>query len=402
MTNSPTRKQLTKVIREGSPTDCILLLAQCDAEARRPLSDVAVVLFTELIEAHFKNPSAATLRKPDAARVAVLATGSLEQVISCDWHVIPDPELLIQVVDTFQPDWADAWVQHVLDENPYIMRHLHWLWDADLCERPNSESFIHGLLATHHFLHWPVETSALRATPALRDQRLRTTPAKQAQLIKDFWRFFEVKGRGEFSLGYLDLGSAWRSRFIELCDAGHMSRDRLLDASLAALTGDFNQAEARCFARLYTELEPTAKEHHARCDKLLALLAAEIPSTVSFAVKAVKQVNKSHPIPAADLIEALEPVFTLPSKGTVVEAIRLSKDAVKRTPEAKQAAIDGVVQGLLHRNEDVQEGTLSILENWFADASSEALEKLRDSAPVLPPTLRARALALYSTARHGP
>ncbi len=397
MTRTPTPEQLKKVIREGSPADSIAFLAQYDVAARRLLSDVAVALFTEDLEAYFKSPSRAALHKPDAARAAVLATGSLEQVIACDWHVIPDPELLIEVFDTFQPAWTNAWVQHVLDENPYMIRHLHWLWDADLCKRPSSVSFIHGLLATHVFLHWPVETSALRAKPARSDQRLVTTPAKQAELINDFWRFFEVKGRGEFSLGYLDLGSAWRARFIELCDNGQMPRDRLLDASLAALTRDFNQAETRCFARLYWDLEPTAEEQHARCDRLLALIGAELPSTVSFAVKAVKQVNKDYPVPAANLIEALKPAFVSPGKGTVIEAIRLAKDAVKRSPDTRMAAIDGIVQGLQHKSKGVPEASLAILETWSTDFSSEALQKLRDTVSALPPTLRARAQALCST-----
>ncbi|MEO0343948.1 MAG: DUF6493 family protein [Pseudomonadota bacterium] len=396
MTKTPTPEQLKKIIREGSPVDCIAFLNQYDVTTRRTLGDMAVALFTEDVEAYFKNPSRATLRRPDAARVAVLATGSLEQVIACDWHLIPDPELLIQVFDTFQPDWTNSWVQHVLDENPYIIRHLHWLWDTGLCQRPSSDSFIHGLLATHVFLHWPVETSALRAKPALSDQRLATTPAKQKELIDDLWRFFEVKGRGEFSLGYLDLGSAWRTRFIELCDNGQMPRDLLLDASLAALTRDFNQAEARCFARLYSDLEPTTEEQHTRCDQLLALLSEELPTTVSFAVKALKQVNKCHPVPAEELIEALMPAFVSPVKGTVMEALRLTKDAVKRSPEAKKSAIVGVVQGLKHEGKGVPEASLVILESWFADVSLEELQKVRDAISEMPPNLRARAQAFCS------
>ncbi|WP_373636611.1 DUF6493 family protein [Yoonia sp. BS5-3] len=252
-------------------------------------------------------------------------------------------------------------------------------------------------MAIHSFLHWPVQTSALRGTPALKDPRLVTTPAKQAELINDLWRFFEVKGRGEFSLGYLDLGAAWRTRFVELCNAGHMQRDRLLDASLAALNRDFNEAETRCFVRLYTELEPTAEEQHVRCGKLLALLDAEVSSTVSFAVKAIKQLNKHDPIPAADLIKALRPVFLSPGKGVVMDAIGLVKDAAKRAPDTKPEAIDAIMQALRHKHESVSNASLAALENWAADLDPKALRELQASVPALLPSVQARALALLDT-----
>ncbi|MEM8791453.1 MAG: DUF6493 family protein [Pseudomonadota bacterium] len=394
MTNTPTPDQLTEVVRDRRPADCIAFLAKYDAATRHRLGHAAVALFAEDIEAHFKSPSPATLRTPDAARVAVLATGSLEQVISCDWHIIPEPELLIEVFDTFQPDWADEWVKHELDQNPYIMRYLHWLWEVGLCSRPRSDSFFHGLIVTPVFLHWPVENSALRGKPAMEDPRLVTTPVKQAELVDDLWRLFEVKGRGEFSLGYLDHGFAWRRDFIELCEAGHMPREHLMDASLAALSRDFNQPEARFFARLYTDLKPTAEEQSARCDTLLALLASEMPSTVSFAVKAVKKVNENYPIPAADLIKALEPVFLSPGKGTIIAAISLAKDAVRRAPDTRQAALAAIVQGLHHESDDVQEASLKVLEDWQIDTSPEALQTLQDSVNVLPPSLKTRVLAL--------
>lgn len=397
MTDTPTPERLAEVIHRKNPVDCIAYLAQYDAATRRSLGHEAGTLFKTYIEAYFKSPSPATLRNPDAARVAVLATASLEQVISCDWHVIPEPALLIEVFDTFQPDWTDAWVQHVLDENPYIMQHLHWLWEVGLCKRPRSDSFFHGLIVTPMFLHWPLEGPGMRGKPAVKDPRLATTAAKQAELVNDLWRLFEVKGRGEFSLGYLDHGLAWRENFMDICEAGYMSREHLMDVSLAALSRDFNQPEARCFARLYTDLQPTAQEQYARYKTLMALLDHEIPSIVSFAVKAVKQVNKDYPIPAEDLIEALRPVFLTPGKGTILMALSLARDAVIRAPGTRHAAISAVLPGLHHENEDIREASFKVLEDWRIETSPDALKILRSSAHFLPPALRTRALALCGT-----
>lgn len=397
MTDIPTPGRLTEVVRNRRPDEVITFLAQYDTAARRKLGNAAVELFAADIEAYFKSPSPASLRKPDATRVAVLATGSREQVISCDWHIIPEPQLLIEVFDTFQPEWVDEWVQHVLDDNPYIMRHLHWLWEVGLCKRPRSDSFFHGLIVTPVFLHWPVEASDRRATPALNDPRLTTTPAKQTELVSDLWRLFDVKGRGEFSLGYLDQGLAWRRDFMELCEAGYMPREDLMDACLAALRRDFNQPEARCFARLFSDLKPTAEEQHTRREILLALMGSDLASTVSFAVKAVKQLNKAYPLPAADLIEALKPAFSAPDKGTPTAAIRLVRDAVKRMPQTRQAAISAMLQGLRHKNEDVQGAALKALENWYVDISPAALQVLHEVLPDLPRHLEERALALSNS-----
>lgn len=364
MTASPTPDQLIDIVRNGTSSDCIAFLVQYEAATRRRLADTAVSLFAADIAAYFRNPSPITLRKPDAARVAVLATGSLEHVLLSDWHVIPEPELLLKVFDTFQPEWTDAWVGQVLDENPYIMRYLHWLWEAGLCKKPRSDSFFHGLIVTPMFLHWPVATSALRAKPSLKDPQFITTSTKQSELVNDLWRFFEVKGRGEFSLGYLDHGLTWRRDFMELCEAGHMPRERLMDASLSALNRGFNQREAQFFARLYKDLNPTPDEQHTRRDTLLALFGSEIPSTVSFAVKSIKQANKHHPISATSLITALEPVFVMQNKAVVLSAIGLAKDAVKRAPDTKQAAVIACRQALTHKNIHVREAASKALEGW--------------------------------------
>ncbi|MEM9760987.1 MAG: DUF6493 family protein [Pseudomonadota bacterium] len=374
-----TSQDITWNLSNRTPSQCIAFFSKYDKEIRRDVGHSAVDIFLKEIEAYFQNTTLVAQRRLDCARVAVLATGSLSQVKACEWHVIPEVELLIDVFDTFKPDWADEWVLHMVNENPYIVPHLHWLWDAGLCKRPRSEGYFHALLITPLFIDWPVETSVFRGKPALSDPRLATNPTKQAQLIEDLWQFFEIKGKGLFSLGDPDVGSSWQQAFLELYDAGHISRDRIMDASLAALSRDFNQPQARWYARLYEAMKPTPSEQHEHTERLLALLSSDTSPTVTFALNAIKRVDEAFPIQSKDLIVAIAPVMQSKPKGAVLAGIGLIIDAVRRDPDTQQAAYTVVSRALAHEKRDVQVAAIDALTALRAAKSASG--SLSPTAP---------------------
>ena len=137
-------------------------------------------------------------------------------------------------------------------------------------------------------------------------------------LREDLWRLFEVDSTALSNQEAWKLPDvqSWQSALVELAADGAVPRDRLLDASLAALRRDFTPAAARWHYAFYEALEPTPEEHVARLDELLALLASEDPAIVGFALRVLDKLERAKRLPADKLLEAIAPAVVQPVRGT--------------------------------------------------------------------------------------
>ncbi|GFE65188.1 DUF6493 family protein [Litoreibacter roseus] len=381
--------RLTEIIKSGSPAECIKYLAPHGPKERRALSKTAVALFKDGQNAYFNSASSGNDVRIDNARVAVFATASLSQMKSCGWYVILSKDLLLETVRQFQPDWLNDWVQHMLDDSPHHFQKLHWLWAADLCEKPSGDGYMLGVMIAPMHVHWPKGSS--NDAKGLVDE-------KRDAFLRDLWRLFEVEGSSEFNLAgiakYANGQDPWAEDLRDLSEAGWMDRDALLDAALDALARDFVQFRAGWFSRFYLFMEPTLDEQLARKDRFLRLLGSANPPTVSFALKAIKQIDKANPIPEAEILAAIVPVLQARQKGTVILGLRLVGAAVKRAPDRRRAALDVILGALIHEAADVQAMALDMLDTFGIADHPDLREVLSGYVNGLAPSLRERAADL--------
>ena len=137
----------------------------------------------------------------------------------------------------------------------------------------------------------------------------------------------------------------WPDALRELAADGTISRDRLLDETLAALRRDFSAHNARWYHKLYEALEPTPEEQVARLDELLALLAAGDPAVVGFALRALDKLERKRPLPADRLLEAIPPALLLPVKGHASRAVKLAARVLEARRELRADRRSGAGAG---------------------------------------------------------
>ena len=143
-----------------------------------------------------------------------------------------------------------------------------------------------------------------------RDARGRRATTDAAALVADdpglldveVWRLFEVEGGGEDSLANHEkfFGDRWGAMFRDLAARDPTMRERLLDASLAALARDFSTYRAGWFSRFHESLAPTDDERARRADAYLGLLRSRVGPTVSLAVAALARIPQSDRLPPED------------------------------------------------------------------------------------------------------
>jgi hypothetical protein len=208
-----------------------------------------------------------------------------------------------------------------------------------LIEPPRNPGYI---LAMIHGLSKPKDSvlDGLRADPGLMDHEV--------------WRLFEVEGGGETSLAahdkYTPEASSWSRALETLCREGQISRARLLDESLASLSRDFAPFRAAWFAHFHELLSPTPEERKEREGAYVGLLGSPVPTTVSFAIRALVQAGQlsdAH-------IERLSPALMSKAVSTV-------KGAIKLLPKSGRGAALAAA-ALPHATRDGQAALLAFIE----------------------------------------
>jgi hypothetical protein len=216
------------------------------------------------------------------------------------------------------------------------------------------------------------------------------------------WRQFEVEGGGEISLSCFEKfcapksGGGWAPALKTLSDEDNLDRQLLLDASLDALNRGFSQFRAGWFSRFHELLAPTPDERAARVDRYLDLLSSPIGPTVSMALGALKIVQRADRLDPALVIERIAPALYVTVAATAKGALGLLERAAQSRPELAAAALRLAAAGLEHRNGEVQEAALQLIERRRAALDVEARAAIGERAGVIPATLRPRVEALLA------
>jgi hypothetical protein len=199
---------------------------------------------------------------------------------------------------------------------------------------------------------------------------------------------FECEGSGEFSLAaydkYVQKHATWLESLRALAGDGAIDRARLLAATLDALARDFAPFRAGWFSRLHEALQPTCAERVTHRERYLDLLSSRVPATVSFAMKALVEVDKAGSLETLAALDQLGKALEARDQGTAARALSmLSKAARAAGSDSVKARISNVAaRALVHESVDVQTSALGLLTDRPA--------ALATYGAVLAPSVRAR------------
>ena len=235
--------------------------------------------------------------------------------------------------------------------------------------RPTSDAYIYGML------DYAIDAHALVAD----DPEL---------LEHEVWRLFEVEGTGDHSLAdhdkYTPDEKTWSRTLLGLAPV-RLDRERLLDASLAALERDFPAFRAGWYSRFHEALAPTPAERVERVDAYLRLLRSPIPPTVTLSVNALTEVQRAGELDGARLIAHIEPALAARAAGTARQALRLVDGAVRREPALSGAAAPAASAALAHPSADVQTAAVALLESVLRPEDDDARRSSPPGGATWPP-----------------
>ena len=383
---------LQREVDSGNEHSCARFFEDLTESQRRALRTLARRLYTEQRQGLVVNAPGLSGRL-DAARVAVLATGTWSQIKQTQlyprdspltWGSAPTPESAeIKVLRDRRPPWFDKWAEWLCDRQ--LHRYWRVIYELELQEtisRPASEAWLIGF---QHQLGVNAEQlrSELERNPGLIDGPL--------------WSLFEVQrdDRPE------PLHPAWQAVISWLLEQERIDRDRVLDACLAALERDFHPQQAKWFVELHEQLKPTASETSERLERYVSLQSSRVPRTSRIALRVVRaNIDSSTSVASARAaVQSLRPCLSAKTKIQATEALKTLRALVKAHPELSSDAALLALDTLLHDSADVQSAGLDLYENWKEHAAENARElqrRLAELAEVAAPALRVRVADLLS------
>ena len=208
-----------------------------------------------------------------------------------------------------------------------------------LVARPDRPSYTIAMLAA---TRWRSVADLVQADPGL--------------LEVEAWRLFEVEGGGEDSLANHEkfFGDRWGELYRDLAGRDPAVRERLLDASLAALARDFATYRAGWFSRFHESLNPTDDERAPRAEAYLRLLRSRVGPTVSFATAALVRIERAGGLLPDALLDRIGPVLMDSAAGAAKTGLGLVGRAGEGSTERARRAAIVATDGLANPSPDIQ------------------------------------------------
>jgi hypothetical protein len=235
-------------------------------------------------------------------------------------------------------------------------------------------------------------------TQFIYDGRSTITPgqlvADDPSLLEDeIWRFFEVEGRLR-GHSLTACGTAWAVLLHQLSRDGIISRDRLLDVTLDALTRDFSTHNAKWFQEFHNRLGPDLDEQEARLDRYLHLLGSQVSPTVRLALDVLEHLAAAGRLPARRYCASGELAMSSGPKVTARAALELLERVLDGEPSARADGASCAVAALGHTRVDVQSRAIDLLTRTVDPGDVEVRAAMLVAGAGVATSLRARLEAL--------
>jgi hypothetical protein len=373
-------RDVEQAILAGDADQVIALCLPLDEHARAGLAAPAEALAREHIYP-MESPVV------QAAQTALLCVGPPPPAKRDERGLLRHPahEHLEVVVLSRPRAWRDAWAQavtgHAHSSTAPTWRTLRAVVRAGACVKPQGDGYPRLLLQAMQCV-----ADGVRCEPRDVAVELREDPEV---LNEDIWTAFRIAA----DKGHLN--PAFERALVELAAEEAISRDRLIDETIAAIRRTDDPGVARRLMAFHDRvLKPTPRQLESRQGEYLRWLESDRDALVGFALGNVMRLSRAADVDDRHLLSLLEPLVALRSQTHAKRAVLLAGQVVGRAPGLRAAGLPVVADGLAHGSAEVQLAALKVLERHADDLDPA---KLRRFVDLVDPALARRLAQLAGT-----
>lgn len=391
-------QEFEKIVESGDLKELVAFFKDMPETERKQYAAAAVRQFKKNQDYDLSKPNV-YLQARMTATLAVIVTGSIDHWKKLNWVFSSFSNNLMDALQELKCK-PDSELADVMLSCSWLLYDVREMVRRDILEKPDSDNYIIAVMASAREYSYNYQ----RTRPNEKVKSFYEWLGDNSDLLEDdIWRFFEVEGNQEHSLSALDKyckGYSWEDILKRLSKEDKLSRSRLLKSSLEALDRGFIQFRSAWYSNFHESMEPTIEERSELIDHYLQLVGSPIPPTVSFAINAIKVLDKAGLLPPEKLFSWISPCFTAKQKSVVISGLSLIEKAIKKDKTMTESACLLSADGLLHESPEVQEKVVAFLEK-YANSSTQILnQKISDYADAVSPSVRAKLQGLFGDKKH--
>lgn len=163
--------------------------------------------------------------------------------------------------------------------------------------------------------------------------------------------------------------------------SGHLDKERLLKATLAAFHREFKKDMASWFATLFERLQPTTEELLALQKDMMQVFSSPYTKPINVMLQQLKQLAANEGFCYREFIERATPLLFSCPKNSQVIIYAIFEQIVKCHPEMKEACCIPLCQLFLRKDENLQKKTANFILRYGDNSSSMLVKALRTYQP---------------------
>lgn len=384
-----------------SPSGTIEFFAGKTERERKEFSVQAVNTLKAAIDHIVNNWSAPrNEQRLEAARLAVLATGTFTEIKKFALDGLAKPEHCLAVLMDRKPSWLDKWMEMVLQDAPYLyLPIIRTMEQAGLGQAPRNTAYFTGLLLNEvrrdpsgYFFsdHSPIEDV----------WSLLTDLETMKQFLSPTWEHFggRWRSRGDQLHRSSELqgnqfhtacavATPLKESLLRLSSEQVLEPERLRDTAfetLIRMTADGPADSPPAYMGMndpvswWTAIIDALSQgnEHALTNKYIGLLASKDPQVLSWSLEKLATFPVES-IPLPDLYANIGTALSIKKKDPALHVLKLMQHVLKQRPAELETVAPLVASGLEHSSTEVQKRTIDFLEKTGAYKYSNTVNEMQ-------------------------
>ena len=179
------------------------------------------------------------------------------------------------------------------------------------------------------------------------------------------------------------LEKGWMHALIENCEAGNISRTRLLQEAVLASNRNFDKNLSGWFITLFETLQPGADELMALQEELLTLLSSPHSKVVNGSLKAIKSIVEKNGFAVQPFLDYIPVLLSTETKATVTLALHLMEKIAKKEKAYSEQVALLAASAFLQKDDGLQTRAAKLIQKFGKPVNPEISDAVSLSAALM-------------------
>lgn len=212
--------------------------------------------------------------------------------------------------------------------------------------------------------------------------------ANKVTLEEHIWHMFQTESNIHAANRWIwvdgkQLEKGWLETLIAHCEAGNISRNRLLQEALLASNRNFDKNLSGWFITLFETLQPADDELMALQEELLTLLSSPHSKVVNGSLKAIKSIVEQNGFAFQSFLDYIPVLLSSETKATVTLALQLMEKIAKKEKAYSEQVALLAASAFLQKDDGLQTRSAKLIQKFGKPENPEIRDAISLSAGLM-------------------